>query len=232
MINSRDLFRAALVVCATFALTPSLAAAVGPPQPKGVQLSDSGDVFGNYDQKRGKTVTSDWPVALILLDSTVDEVKDETESWGYDAPAAFGGPMKLGYRKGGTGGTLKFDIDKGRKTGCNSKALDWHYRIYGAEGSDYFADRDWGHYTVATTHYDIGDSKLGLPPSCAGRPKRYGNTDRAELEFARRAKSHGHTVWPNYKPLNNRIYLGAYNKGSEVRVYRNDGKATVVKLRH
>ena len=156
-------------------------------------LSDTGPAFFPVDGDPVVSATRrDWPVSLIFTGhATVTKVKAGLRRLGLTHR---GHIRYLGYRL--SQGPLRFDTDRGLKTGCDAAATDVHVRVYAPSATDRFTDPDLGDVVIATTHLDHVDG-------CGHGPQLFGLSERAEDLVGARLRTLGWTVHPDAYPLDN-----------------------------
>lgn len=204
--------------------------AAGPEQPLWKHLSNGGDYFATYD--RGDP-TTDWPVTMIFWDdASTGRVNTFYDRRGYGRQ---GGSVSLDYIASyGIPGTVRgTDRDKGKKDDC-VKHRDSHYRVYGRKSTGWFADRVYGHFVVATTHYDYGDggviSGLRGDGGCRADRKWFGFSEAVEKELAKVAA----TV-PSWKVSLDKVdaknkYNGQRERDDGIHYYQSNGRASIVRM--
>jgi hypothetical protein len=181
-----------------------------------VRLSPGGPAFAPYDGGRSLARTDrDWPVSLLFVGhATVDKVKQALAGAGF---THVGEGRSLAYA---TPSGLRFDGDRGVKTGVDANGTDVHVRLYAPSGADHFTDPRFGDVVVATTHLDRGE-----PP--APGPRLFGFSEEAERRVAAAAAGLGWRVARDRLPLGNaepfRRDLAAPDH-----VWWSDGRATLV----
>jgi hypothetical protein len=189
----------------------------------------AGGRFFNYDGARnfGKH-SRDWPVTLIFYRfASVRKVKDII---GYNR---VGDPEYEGLKKS-KGAQARFDTDSGRKTSCNSRHRDTHFRVYAPGNSDPDKERlwdpTWGFYVVGTTHYDQGEGT----GACGGKTHWFGLSEEAEFQVVARAREV--TVGGNHLVVRQDFFqlhnYEAFRKEGDKGQHRwqNDGKASGIKI--
>jgi hypothetical protein len=187
-------------------------------EPQLVRLSETGPSFMAYDG----TATldhgaRDWPVSLIFTGrASVGKVKRALRKLGFTHS---GRTSYLPYRANLAG--LRFDGDRGVKTGCDRQGTDVHMRLYAPSATDRFKDPVYGDVVVATTHLDRGDG-------CRHPPTLFGFSEPAESRIANLvARRLGWTVMPDHLALGN---PEPYRRdiGDKAHVWWSDGRATLI----
>lgn len=182
-----------------------------------------GDWFLNYDGEANyQRSTRDWPIDLVFYnDADVDTVKRAFAQFGYTRT---GNPEHEAYNVySRRQGPYRFDDDQGRKTECDSRGHDEHYRIYGPKADRFYSPAArWGYFVVASTHYDIGDG-------CPG-DRRFGYSERVEGVVANFAENGLHwLVHEDYMGFGNKEPFHA-DTNSRSHVWESDGRATFIKV--
>ncbi|MDX6698594.1 MAG: hypothetical protein QOE65_1991 [Solirubrobacteraceae bacterium] len=186
--------------------------------PELVRLSDAGPAFMAYDGtaslRRG---ARDWAVSLIFTGhASVGKVKRALRGLGFTHS---GRPSYLPYRV--RPGALRFDGDRGVKTGCDRQGTDLHLRLYAPSATDRFVDPEYGDVVVATAHHDRGDG-------CGHPPALFGFSESAEQRIAGLVSARlGWRVRPDRLALGN---PEPYRRdiGDSAHVWWSDGRATLI----
>jgi hypothetical protein len=186
--------------------------------PELIRLSDAGPSFMAYDGTasldRG---ARDWAVSLIFTGhATVGKVKRALRGVGFTHS---GRPSYLPYRA--PPGGLRFDGDRGVKTGCDPQGTDLHLRLYAPSATDRFVDPEYGDVVVATAHHDRGDG-------CGHPPALFGFSESAEQRIADIVSRRlGWQVRPDHLALGN---PEPYRRdiGDSAHVWWSDGRATLI----
>jgi hypothetical protein len=186
--------------------------------PQLVRLSDAGPSFMAYDGTasldRG---ARDWAVSIVFTGhASVGKVKRALRGLGFTHS---GRTSYLPYRAG-VGG-LRFDGDRGVKTGCNRQGTDVHVRLYAPSATDRFRDPQYGDVVIATAHLDRGDG-------CKHPPSLFGFSERADDVVASLVSRRlGWRVMPDRLALGN---PEPYRRdiGDSAHVWWSDGRATLI----
>jgi hypothetical protein len=139
-----------------------------------VRLSPGGPSFAPYDGTQALGPAGrDWPVSLVFTGhATIAKVKRALQSVGF---THLGERRWLAYRT--PGGSVRFDSDRGLKTGHDANGTDVHLRLYAPPGLNHLTDPRYGSVVVATVHLDRGESP-------AAPPRIYGFSEEAERRVA------------------------------------------------
>jgi hypothetical protein len=136
-------------------------------------INCGGKKWVNYDFcSNSKNIAQnnvDWPIMIIFYgNATVDKVKDI-----YGGKTIFGASQYAAYD---IGSVTQWDSDRGTKVSVEFCGPDkyfnptLHLRIY-APRADYFdGDGGWGHYVIASAHFDFNpplDTVCGYSEDCA-----------------------------------------------------------------
>jgi hypothetical protein len=186
--------------------------------PRLVRLSDAGPSFMAYDGTaslhRG---ARDWAVSLVFTGHAgVGKVKRALRGIGFTHS---GRVSYLPYRA--PPGGLRFDGDRGVKTGCDRQGTDLHLRLYAPSATDRFVDPEYGDVVVATAHHDRGDG-------CGHPPALFGFSESAEQQIAGLVSRRlGWQVRPDHLALGN---PEPYRRdiGDGAHVWWSDGRATLI----
>lgn len=169
--------------------------------------------YGFY--KKNKTsLKPDWPVSIIFYgNASVEKVK-----------RIFGKAQlstnKYVFYDEGMG--MVWDADKGVKRrvwfagpdGLDQDVL--HVRVFAPPGGYFEGEGEWGHYVIATTHFDLN------PPF----DNKCGCSEDAEREALRLAESQGYLVFPHCVDLNNTQRL----RSRRLYYWQSDGFAALVRI--
>ncbi|MDX6702855.1 MAG: hypothetical protein QOF26_3081 [Baekduia sp.] len=200
----------------TTAAAPAATVAARPPA--FARLSPHGPAFATYDGVPGLGAAGrDWPISLVFAGhATVGTVKSALRSVGF---THVGERRWLAYRT--PGGALRFDGDRGLKTGCDANGADLHVRLYAPPSTDHFTDPRLGSVVVASVHLDRGES-------CSTPPRVFGFSEVAERRVADLAATALHwRVRRDRLPLGNaEPYRRDLAAGDHV--WWNDGRATLI----
>jgi hypothetical protein len=158
-----------------------------------VRADEGGPSFLGHDGALGLDPhLRDWPVSLVFAGhATVGKVKHALVGQGYTHR---GHTRWLPYRV--QGGGLRFDSDRGVKTGCDAASTDVHVRLYAPSATDRFTDPELGSAVVGTAHLDRNDG-------CGTGPRMFGFSEEAEAAIAQVARRLGWRVEPNRLALGN-----------------------------
>jgi hypothetical protein len=182
-----------------------------------VKASDAGPAFLAYDGDLSLNPgRRDWPVSIVFAGrATVGKVKDALRKVGFTHR---GTVHHLAYRLPGAG--LRFDSDRGLKTGCDAAATDVHLRFYAPAEADRFQDPQFGSIVAATTHLDHADN-------CGTGTPRFGFSEEAEQRIAARVRQLGWRVQPDALLLGN---AEPYRRdvGDPAHIWLGNGRATLI----
>jgi hypothetical protein len=194
-------------------------ATVAARKPAFFRLSAHGPAFATYDGMPGSgAATRDWPVLLVFTGhATVGKVKRALRSVGF---THLGERRWLAYRT--AGGAVRFDSDRGLKTGCDANGTDVHIRLYAPPTADHFTDPRLGSVVVATAHLDRGES-------CATPPRLFGFSEVAEQRVADVAAGLHWRVSRNRLPLGN-VEPYRRDRAAADHLWWNDGRATLISV--
>ena len=177
-------------------------------------ITCGGQKWLNYDfySKSATTTNVDWPIMIIFYgNATVNKVKD-----------IYGGLVIANsqYAKYNIGGADQWDSDMGTKVSVTfagpdgSDSDNLHLRIY-APSTDYFdGDGGWGHYVIASAHFDFNppwDSVCGY-------------SEDAEHKALQIAAGQGYTVYYDYTY----IYNPESFRNESNHYWQSDGYASIV----
>ena len=180
------------------------------------------DAFYNYDfeSTRAAADNVDWPVMFVFYgNATVAKVDAALSSrlpiWGVDE-----------FMNLTDGAGWQWVSNTGVKSLSLSRAL--HLRLY-APGGQYFTNKTWGKYVIATCHLDINE--LSSSPTS-------GYSEDAATEIAQMCRS----IWGSRNVAANKQAMGnaetlrteertKSNGDIEHHVWQSDGLATMVKVR-
>jgi hypothetical protein len=208
---------ATLSVAAAAPPTPPQRVDVARQPPRFVRLSDRGPAFLAYDgdpslRRSGR----DWPVSLVFAGhATVAKVKRALRAGGL---TRLGHTRYLAYHT--VDGPIRFDGDRGLKTGCDANGTDVHVRLYAPTATDRFSDPQFGSVVVGTTHLDRADA-------CSVPPTMFGFSEVAEERVAALLARRGWRVESdrigllNAEPYRRELVDPAH-------VWWSDGRATLI----
>lgn len=209
-----------VIVCAlalSLAIAPAFNHADGASTENLKQVHSKLDAFLNYDftEEDHSQNKVDWPITVLFWNGAthVDDVKFLFR----DRFHARGSPMNS-YLNNGAG--WQWDSDKGRKENKCSIGDSAHYRIYAPSGQDYFFNKAWGFYAIASTHFDHNE--------CLGINEWFGLSTKAEARLADEAEN----ILGNRDVRRNALPFG---NAEPERIqgdhhWRNEGNATTIKI--
>ena len=192
------LIMAAAVTAASFLLYGA-GKALFDPHPNLQWLNIYGDYMDNYDMDYMNPVALDWPVGIIWRgDASLDSVRSWLSETGY-GPVS-GANKFVRVWEDSEGGEVEWSGSMGNQTGCfdgpDPKAASQgcqsgdrcmrHTRTYA--DNQYFSNDQWGHYIVATAHYDTNHA------GCGSGWERFGWSETVEQIIVNQAEDDGFVV--------------------------------------
>jgi hypothetical protein len=196
------------------------AVAATPGAPQLVRLSPGGPGFAPYDGTQALGAAGrDWPVSLVFTGhATVAKVKRALRQVGFTHT---GEQRWLAYD--GPGATVRYDTDRGLKTGHDANGTDVHVRLYAPPGLGHFTDPRYGNVVVATVHLDRGEAP-------AAPPRLYGFSEEAERRVADTLAGRlGWRVQPNHFALGNAEPF-RHDLAAPDHVWWGNGRATAISV--
>jgi hypothetical protein len=202
------------------------------PHPNLQWLNIYGDYMDNYDMDYMNPDALDWPVGIIWRDdATLDDVRSYLSQNGY-------GPIEganefVRVWEDSEGGVVEWSGSSGNQTACfdgpdpeapegfqgcqSGDRCMKHTRTYA--DNDYFSNDEWGHYIIATAHYDTNHA------DCVGSGnEKYGWSETVEQIILDQAAADGFDVISDYQPM----YNEGYGDIDATHYHQSDGYASFI----
>jgi len=230
------LFTAAAVTASSFLLYGG-GQALFDPNPNLTWLDMFGDHADNYDMEYMNPDALDWPVGIIWRDyASLDGVRSYLSQKGYGPVEGIGADKYVRVWEDSEGGEVEWSNSKGNQTACfdgpdpeatsdgcqSGDRCMRHTRTYA--DNDYFSNDQWGHYILATAHYDTNHA------GCGSGWERFGWSETVEQIIVNQADDDGFEVERNSHDIDMHNAGTGWMDDEQTHYHQSDGYASFISL--